>query len=337
MKIEHNQMNKCVESTEVTKRISNELRLSVLLVTYNHEKHIRQALNGLLNQQFEGIAEIVVADDASTDRTLEIIKEYEKKNDRFIFNYLNNKINLGITKNYQRGFESCSGEYVAVLEGDDYWVSPFKLQRQMQFLDEHWECDLCCVNYFSYEEEFSRFCPRIAIGSHHRFVNARDIIVENFVGNFSICMYRKTALDALPKELFDIRSYDWIVNICVAQKSMIGFLEEPMSVYRVHSNGLWSQTPYVKQLEQLLEVIPAYDALTHHTYHDDFNNLTDRLHSMIAKSNFIHIVSSVTKPTTGFLNHIVDCLPPFVLSLIRATLPPKLKRLIVRFLRRGAA
>jgi len=318
-------------------RHNEKVKLSVLLVTYNHEKHLEQALEGLLHQKFDGIAEIVVADDASADHTLDIVKAYQKKNDRFIYRYLNSETNLGITKNYQRGFEACSGEYIAVLEGDDYWTSPFKLQRQMQFLDAHWECDLCSVNYFVYEEGRRHFYPRVAIGSQYRLFSARELIADNVVGNFSTCMYRKSALDALPKELFTLCSYDWIVNICVAQKAMIGFLEEPLSVYRVHANGVWSQTSHIKKLRQQLELIPSYDALTQHIYHMEFENLTTHLQNMITRSQFIDMVSSVAKPTTGFVHHLIDCLPPFVVSLVRVTLPPKLKRLIASFFRRGTA
>lgn len=312
-------------------------RISVLLVTYNHEIHIRQALDALFEQVIEEPIELIVADDASSDSTVEIIKEYEGKDDRFIFKYLNNSKNVGVTKNYQRGFAACSGEYVAVLEGDDYWVSPFKLQRQMDFLNAHWEADLCSVNYFVYEENHSHFYPRTDIGEGYRLIGARDLIADNLVGNFSTCMYRKSALDALPDELFDICSYDWIVNICVARKSVIGFLEKPMSVYRLHSNGVWSQKPHVKQLKAQLELIPAYDTLTDRVYHSEFKLLSNQLQHMVTMANLKHIATNVTQPTACLLSRLVDHLPPILLWAARALIPPKLKRFIVRILHRGAA
>ena len=187
---------------------SSSYKLSVLLVTYNHEKYIRQALDALFKQVLDGPIELVIADDGSSDCTLEILKEYEGRDDRFVFNYLEFKGNLGITKNYQRSFAACSGEYVAVLEGDDYWCSPLKLARQVEFLDNHWECSLCSVNYLVYEEDRSAFTPRIPAGTSFKLVGARDLIADNLVGNFSTCMYRKSDLDNLPAALFDIRSYE---------------------------------------------------------------------------------------------------------------------------------
>ncbi|PRC93546.1 glycosyltransferase [Solimicrobium silvestre] len=314
----------------------HEIKLSVLLVTYNHKKYLNQALQSLFQQNICGVVELVIADDCSQDSTLDIIKSYEGKNNQFIFKYLDNTKNLGITKNYQRAFSACSGEYVAVLEGDDYWVSPFKLQRQIEFLDTHWECDLCSVNYFVYEENRNLFYPRVAISNNHRLVTARDLIADNLVGNFSTCMYRKSALENLPEELFNICSYDWIVNICIAKKSMIGFLEQPMSVYRVHSNGVWSQTPHIEQLKLQLELIPSYDALTQHIYHAEFENLSNHLTNMIAKSNFIHVVSTAINPPAGLLAQVVDWLPPFVMGLMRGLIPPNLKKYIVNFFHRGA-
>ena len=311
-------------------------RISVLLVTYNHESHIRQALDALFGQVIEGPIELVIADDSSSDRTVAIIKEYEGKDSRFRFKHLDNAKNLGITKNYQRGFTACSGEYVAVLEGDDYWVSPFKLQSQIDFLDTHWECDLCSVNYFVYEENRAHFYPRTAIGNGHRLVSARDLIADNLVGNFSTCMYRKSALDDLPKKLFEICSYDWIMNICVAHSSLIGFLEEPMTVYRLHSNGVWTQTPHIEQLKQQLELIPAYDELTDHVFQADFNMLASRLHNLITATHIEGAIESVSQPLGQVLPNILDYMPPVLLTLVRALIPPKLKCLLVRILHRGS-
>jgi len=312
-------------------------RISILLVTYNHASHVRQALDALFGQVFEGAIELIVADDASSDNTVAIIKEYEAKQARFGFKYLDNTKNLGITKNYQRGFAACTGEYVAVLEGDDYWVSPFKLRRQMDFLDAHWESDLCSVNYFVYEENRSHFYPRAPVGNSYRLIGARDLIADNLVGNFSTCMYRNRALASLPKELFDICSYDWIVNICVARGSLIGFLEEPMSVYRLHSGGVWSQTPHVEKLKVQLELIPAYDTLTERVYHAEFELLSDRLQRMISMANLGQIAAPLISLRAGLLSRLVDYLPPVLLWAALALTPPKLKRFMVKIVRRGGA
>lgn len=316
--------------------VSNDnTKLSVLLVTYNHDCYIGRALESLFKQDYPGTIELVVADDASTDATLELIRVYEGLDSRFVFTYLVADTNIGITRNYQRGFAACSGEYVAVLEGDDYWVSPKKLSRQLAFLDDHWECDLCSVNYFVLDEDRATFSERAPIGTGHRLLSARDLIADNLVGNFSTCMYRKSALDKLPVELFKIRSYDWIVNICVAIHGLIGFLEEPMSVYRVHSSGAWSNYGQVDKLKLQLSMIPTYDQITQRRFQTEFNRLEHDLRKVINLARVGHLVEGMARPTSQGLVRIRDFVPPIVTSIIRAFTPPILARLVMKIARRG--
>jgi glycosyltransferase involved in cell wall biosynthesis len=312
---------------------AGKYRLSILLVTYNHEKFLRKALDSLFNQVFEGPIELVIADDSSSDSTVRIIKTYEAKDSRFVFKYLNNTNNLGITKNYQRGFAACTGEYVAILEGDDYWISPNKLQRQIEFLRCHWECNLCSANYLVFEEHSSSLHPRTAITPGHQLISARQLIADNIVGNFSTCMYRSKALAALPVELFEMRSYDWIVNICVSEDCMIGYLNEPLSVYRLHANGAWSNNSQLEKLRDQLELIPAYDSLTNHVFSTEFGLLSHELKKAITIAGFRKL-SLTLRVVTKLLNLLRDYLPPVLIRIAIALVPPKLTRLIIKILRR---
>lgn len=311
----------------------NDFKLSVLLVTYNHEKYIRIALDSLFNQKFDGVIELVIADDESSDNTISIIKEYENIDDRFIFKYLKNTKNMGITKNYQRGFSQCTGKYVAVLEGDDYWINPFKLQQQIDFLDIHMECNLCSVNYFVFQEKIAHYYPRIAVGNSYRLISARELIADNIVGNFSTCMYRKFALDNLPEKLFETTSYDWIINICVAQESLIGFLETPMSVYRLHTSGTWTQKSNVEKLQQQLDIIPVYDELTKKIFHKNFEDLASHLRNMIIGTQINDTLIDVIAPVSSKLSKIKGFIPPIILVIINLIIPPRIKQKLIKILK----
>lgn len=260
--------------------------VTILLVTYNHARFIERAMRSLLGQVAPWPVELVVADDGSSDGTLDLIRKFDGSDPRFRFKYLDGSSNVGITKNYQRGFANCSGTYVAILEGDDYWTSPGKLQRQVEFLENHWECDLCSVNYFVYDEERSDFRPRATPGPSYRQLSARELIADNQVGNFSTCMYRGEALAALPPSIFEVPFYDWIVNICVARTSLIGFIEEPMSVYRQHSHGLWSGLSPVAKLKAMRASLPKYNALTNRVFEAEFKALARRLRNATAEARF---------------------------------------------------
>lgn len=309
--------------------------ISVLLVTFNHQKHIRQALDALIEQRFDGTIELVVADDKSTDDTLTIIREYEGKDPRFAFKYLDYSENLGITKNYKRGFAACTGEYVAVLEGDDYWTSPLKLQRQAEFLRDHWESDLCSVNYFVYVEDSAQISARVAASQGYRLISARELIADNIVGNFSTCMYRRTALTRIPDKLFDIKSYDWITNIVIAKSTLIGFLEEPMSVYRLHGGGVWTQTPHIEKLKAQLDLLPAYDELTEFVFHDDFEKLGTHLRHVIKVSQIGHVTEAVSQPVLRAVPAFVRYTPPIILMMLKLIVPVAVKDLLSRVLNRS--
>ena len=298
-------------------------KLSILLVTYNHEKYISKALDSLFHQVLEGPIELVVADDASTDNTIALIKAYEGKDPRFHFKYLPNASNLGITKNYQRGFAACSGEYVAVLEGDDYWIKPDKLKKQCDFLDLNWACNLCFVNYFIYKEDIASFELRVKDTSGTTYISARALIEDNIIGNFSTCMYRREALLRLPEELFELCSYDWITNICIAETSIIGFLKEPMSVYRLHNSGAWSQKQAAEKTKALIKLIPAYNQLTQMRFDQEFNLLKRRLAQSLVISE-------------SFLKHF-NKMPKGVVQTIKSLVPLRLKILVSKALAKSIA
>ena len=262
--------------------MTRPITLSVLLVTYNHQNYIAKALEGLFLQDWEGPLEVVVADDASSDSTLALIQQAAEQRPDWEFVFLNAEHNQGITRNYERGFGACAGDFVAVLEGDDYWIHPSKLSFQARYLSEHLESDLCSANYYVFDEEAAKFDLRCPVLEDVRLLSARDLIADNLVGNFSTCMYRRSAFDRLPSALFEIQSYDWIVNIWLARASIIAFLPMPLSVYRVHSGGAWSNASHVNKLRLQLSLIDSYDALTNQTFHDEFTDLAGRLRQVIA-------------------------------------------------------
>src|ERR1700733_15495950 len=112
------------------------IKLSVAVVTYNHESFIRQAIESALAQRVKFDYEIVVANDCSTDGTQGIVEDLSRIYPNRIFS-LSQKQNVGMPRNLSAAVAACRGEYVALLEGDDYWTRPDKLQKQVEFLDQH--------------------------------------------------------------------------------------------------------------------------------------------------------------------------------------------------------
>lgn len=318
--------------------------LTVLLITYNHEAFVEQALESVLMQRTDDPFEVLVADDCSTDGTLRIVERFAREHPDVRFAFLDAGRNVGITRNYQRAFSAVRSEYVAVLEGDDYWVDPRKLQTQLDFLDCHREFGLCSVNYYVFEEDACRFTPRVPAAEGHAAIGARDLIADNVVGNFSTCMYRTRVLRQIPAEIFEIRSYDWAINICVAKQCLIGFLRKPMSVYRIHQGGSWSLLSHPEKVRAQLKLIPEYDRATGGVFGAEFAQLADRLSAYLSGLEHAGAPPAPTDPLaqvdhgiaamTATMPRYRDLMPPLMIQVANALLPPAVKRMLVRWMTR---
>jgi glycosyltransferase involved in cell wall biosynthesis len=241
-------------------------KVSVLVVSYNHAATLGQALDSILAQNTNFLLEIVVADDCSTDGTPEIAAQYQQR-DPSIFKLLESSGNLGITRNYQRGFAACDGEYVAVLEGDDYWLGADRLQILTQFLDQHPEC-VMAFNRILYLDTGVASCRPLQWESQQPFElkTGDELAYSNFIGNFSACVYRNEAICKQGSEIYDMRMYDWLFNLSLSRFGLIGYIPRILSVYRQHSNGTWSGLNIEQKLNETLRLIPAYDAYLNHVY-----------------------------------------------------------------------
>lgn len=134
--------------------------VSVLMITYNHEKFIRQAIEGVLMQKVDFEYELLIHDDASPDRTADIIREYEAKYPKIVkpIYQTENQYSQGIdVSRFNR--ERARGKYLASCEGDDYWTDPFKLQKQIDFLESHPEYIACAHNVQVIDEVGNKLDP----------------------------------------------------------------------------------------------------------------------------------------------------------------------------------
>lgn len=258
---------------------AGQYELSVLLVTYNQAPFVDQAVQSILAQEIEAPFEIVVADDGSTDGTRDIIARRLSKANWTRVRFLDFSRRRGLMGNYKRAFEACDSRYVAVLEGDDYWLRKNKLAWQAAFLDAHPECPFCANNYWIANIATRHVEPRVPVSNDVSFLGPSDLIADNRPGNFSTCFYRIEALRSLPPTLFDRIAADWIVNICAARSGPLGFSHQPMSVYRRHVGGLWSGLSESQQRRLYLNCIADHDALTEHAFRGDFEKIRRKLES----------------------------------------------------------
>ena len=221
------------------------MKLSVCVPTYNHEHFIRQMLDGVLMQRTSFDFEIVIGDVASTDGNQAIIREYVDKFPGKIRAFLHNE-NQGpkeprefAGRNNVLGLlKACKGEYVAMCEGDDYWTDPFKLQKQVDFLDSNPEYAICHHNAEVIYEDGS--LSHLFNGSDQQLTSTIENVLEDkwFMATAS-WVYRNYFIN---EEFADwhakAASGDWAILLQRASHGKIGYLPETMGVYRKHSAGL---------------------------------------------------------------------------------------------------
>jgi glycosyltransferase involved in cell wall biosynthesis len=227
-------------------------KVSVFVLTYNHVDWIGRALDSALSQETPFPYEILVADDCSSDGTREVVREYERRHPERIKTFLP-EVNLGVAGIWLTAARRCRGEYVAILEGDDYWTSPSKLAKQAALLDTRprW---ISCFHRATLFHDDESAAPRPATPAFERDVFALEDLIRSCFIPFLTLMFRRRALAEIPEWLFSYAWFDWLFHIYCARQGQIGFLDEDMAAYRVHGGGNWSARDRSAQLEQDLRV-----------------------------------------------------------------------------------
>ena len=222
-------------------------KVSVLCATYNHEEYLRQTLDSFLNQKTDFPFEVLVNDDASTDSTGDIIREYAAKYPEVIrpFYQKENLYSRRINLYDVVFFPACRGEYIAVCEGDDYWNDPEKLQLQVDWLDAHPEYSACVHNSIG---RFTDQPDKVLFAQD----GDRDIPFEQVVQGMSHAYHTSSILARRefilnPPDYRDVAYHqgyftDYAVGVRLGLAGKVRFLDRCMSVYRIGSNpSAWSR------------------------------------------------------------------------------------------------
>jgi glycosyltransferase involved in cell wall biosynthesis len=220
--------------------------LSVIMLTYNHEKFITQSIEGFLIQQTSFPIKLFVADDASTDGTSKICKGYAERFPDKIVHILNPQ-NLGPQRNFINTYSKCSTKYIAMCEGDDFWTDPNKLQKQVDFLEANLGYSLCFHNALLVKENERQ--NLFITNPIKEKIKLEDFILfkANTVPTASIVM-RNNLSDNFIKSLKKKQIGDWYLQSYQISKGDFFYINECMSVYRIHGNGAWSSLNEKKKL-----------------------------------------------------------------------------------------
>lgn len=233
------------------------MEVSTCIITYNQQNYVAQAIESALMQDCNFSNEIIVCDDNSTDNTTHIIKTYAAKYPERIKVYFSEK-NLGMLRNWQKALMLCSGKYIALLEGDDYWTDKTKLQKQYNILEQNTDCAVCFTNAeIKYESGGPGFTTYVTLKGE-KFTR-EDLMVYNFMPTCSVLMRNYISEAFFHPAYFKSPFADWIIHTLNAKHGNLYFLNEFTCTYRIHGTGVWAGSDTEAQL---LKKLKAIDCIT---------------------------------------------------------------------------
>jgi len=210
------------------------MKVSACIIAYNHEQYIKDCLEGALKQNVNFDYEIIISEDCSTDRTREICVEYQKKYPDKIKLFLNEK-NLGLIGNWVKALSLCQSEYVAICEGDDYWIDPAKLQKQIDFLDSH--PDFALSGHNAQVVKNGQVIRLYAGAKQPKTMELKYILAHGSGSPTCSLVIRNSAIQNLPDWFSKMRACDWTIQAMAAQHGKMKYFTNIMGVYRKHDKG----------------------------------------------------------------------------------------------------
>lgn len=214
-------------------------KVSVIMIAYNQADTIGEAIRSVVLQRAPFPFELIVADDASTDSTLGVARQWQERYPDII-RIIGRPANLGLQGNFLDAWAQARGEYIAICEGDDHWSSRHKLRRQAAWLDSHPGCSLVfhrVWNHYADTRTLSLSNPR-----QPRDITLEDLARGNVITNLSV-MYRAIPAAELPGWLSSVKLFDYAFHSLHLARGNGRFLPRPMAVYRRYSRGIWSGDP----------------------------------------------------------------------------------------------
>jgi glycosyltransferase involved in cell wall biosynthesis len=268
----------------MSKYRTEEVLVSVVMVTFNHEKFIAQAIESVLTQKTMFRFELVIGEDCSNDNTLNIIKDYVRKQPNIIKDK-SNSINLGIAANVLRTVQECDGKYIAFCEGDDYWTDPFKLQNQVDFLETNPDYGMVATDIVPVDEDSTPLYGIESIESvRNRYISGSvfwKLLKGNFINTLTVCVRRELVMDIIRRAEKNNRwyIYDYWVWLHLACRTKIMIFNEQTAAYRIHFGSISHKKNFFQQRIHLVRA----DALQYYLQCHSYNELSRIEKAKIAK------------------------------------------------------
>ena len=284
--------------------------VSICIVTYEHIEFIKKCLHNTLSQKTTFPTEILLGEDGSTDGTREICQAYANKHPNKIRLFLRKRadvIYIGGKPtgryNFMQNIEAARGKYIAICEGDDYWTDPYKLQKQVDFLEANPDYVMCFHNAEVLHQNSGQFS---LFADSHFFKDTYEI--EEVIGRWFIptasIVFRRPPDFSFPDWFTKVASGDIALISLLANYGKVKYLDEVMAVYRKHDGGISNHHTGVKVLRERIYLLEQLNRHYNFKYEEAINREIEALISNVYKQN-----------------------NPFLLKLLKDSLKYKLSRL----------
>ncbi|MBT0663398.1 glycosyltransferase [Geobacter pelophilus] len=249
--------------------------VSVCITAYNHEKYIAQAIESVLAQKVDFDYEILIGEDDSPDRTRAIVSEYHARFPDKIRLFLNSRenvvyINGRVTGlwNFYNNFHNAKGKYIALLDGDDYWTDPNKLQKQIVAMEANSDCTICFHDAQMLMDNGAVKPYLSTLGVKRKSIyTIEDILFRNFLPTGAV-VFRNRFIREIPEAAYQILAGDWFLHITNAQYGDILYIDDVMSCYRVHQQGLWTSLGQAGMIKEKIHIYKIMDRFLSYKYSD---------------------------------------------------------------------
>lgn len=275
-------------NTTIHRKHNSKATVSTVILSYNHQKYVVEAIESALSQSGDFIHEILLSDDGSTDGTARIMERYAQKYPRRIRN-ISRKKNAGISENYRHAFTEAAGEYVAILEGDDYWTDFFKNFQQMDFLRNHDDAVMVFSKIEALDEARNARILLSRYNSLPELLTGRNFAADenlNLIANFSSAMFRRDLMVELPQVIFSPRFNEITLSFYLERLGKIGFIDKVMGTYRLNPESAWTGASRFSKLEQSIAIRESALAVARADYHSEiYQSLKQKREQLAALSH----------------------------------------------------
>lgn len=232
-----------------------EVIVSIIMITYGHEKYIKQAIEGVFKQECDFEIELIIANDCSPDNTDVVVNKYLKEHPKAsIVKYFKHENNIGMMPNFMWALSQAKGKYIAICEGDDYWTDCLKLQKQVGFLEKNEEYGLTHT-----DSDFLLEQSGVIIRDYRKINNLEakngfvydDLLKSNHISTLTV-MFRKSLLDYYfllkRNDICNFLMADYVMWLEFSQHCKFHYINETTATYRVLENSASNHASFEKKL-----------------------------------------------------------------------------------------